>query len=123
MARTNDTKCLTVDTQDSHVIIPAGQQVSSSFNAEACSLLGVYLPTNLVAGNMTIQVSKYQHIEPDYYVTVDGALYSIPVTGGLFWPIPVYLTVACQRFRFVISTVQTEDVKLDLSLGPIFSAN
>ena len=122
MAELNETKFMVVDSKTSFVTIASGQSVSSSFNAESTSLLGLYLPTTLTPGNLSIQVAKFQHDEPAYLVTIDGVLYSIAVAGGLYVPIPPYLTAACQRFKILMSSVQAQDVKIELALAPLFSA-
>lgn len=122
MAQIDDTRPMVVDGKTSFVTIPSGGSVSNAFNTKATSLLGLYLPTNLVGGNLTIQVAKFEQDDPSYNVTTDGILYSIAVAGGSYVPIPPYLTAGCQRFKITMSSVQTEDVKVELALAPLFTA-
>jgi hypothetical protein len=122
MARRDETKFMVDDGNDSFVTIAEGQTVSSIFEAKSCSLMGIYFPSNLTSCNLTIQVAKFAHDTPAYIVTVDGATYAVPVSGGLFLPIPPYLTAACQRFRLISSAAQVQAVKIELALAPLFSA-
>lgn len=122
MAETDTTKNMVVDTATSFVSIEAGETVSSNFNVEACSLLGVYIPSNWTAGAITIQVNKFQHDEPSYTIAVEGAPYSQDVLADTFVPIPPYITATCQKFRIISSVAQVSEVKLELALAPLFSA-
>lgn len=102
--------------------IPSGQTISNPLNCQGAAVVGIYIPTNFTAADLSFYASQsgapgdfWQIANPDG----SGSNVALAANASSYLPIDPTLTVGAQWLQIASSVAQASNCNLTVVLAPI----